>query len=399
MKILMLLEVDFPPDSRVEKEMIALSEAGHDVFLACITHSKDNCSPKKKQHYTVYRKYIGKRTFNKLCVTPLILPFYHRWWKSFANKIYREIKFDVIHVHDLPLSKVGFFFKKKYGTKLVCDQHEFYSDWIKDTAHMNTVLGKIVSAFSNWESYEKKYLTLADFVITVADPLRENYIRAYNIPNEKIVTILNTPTAKVFNKNNVSDEIVSKYSKDFVIFYAGVLDILRGVNTAILALPEIKKVIPNVKLVLGGRFAKEYTPFKLAKKEGVENLISFVGWIDENQLPSYIVASKICFFTPPSDRDEINKTIATKMYQYAVMGRPIITSDAEMMKEFVEQNALGVSIESNNSSQFAEAVISLSKENDQYSKKAVSAWYWEETILPMLQWYQKVDTSSHHLNC
>ena len=37
MKILMILESEFPPDVRVENEMLALTEAGHEVHLACST--------------------------------------------------------------------------------------------------------------------------------------------------------------------------------------------------------------------------------------------------------------------------------------------------------------------------------------------------------------------------
>ena len=37
MKILMVLEWEFPPDVRVENEMLALTEAGYEVHLACST--------------------------------------------------------------------------------------------------------------------------------------------------------------------------------------------------------------------------------------------------------------------------------------------------------------------------------------------------------------------------
>ncbi len=388
MKILMLLEVDYPPDSRVEKEMISLSEDGHEVMLACVTHNRNMPQKEETEHYTIYRKYIGKKAFDRWRVTPLVFPYYFSWWRSFAKEIYLKTKFDAVHVHDLPLSKVGFYFKKKYGLKLICDQHEFYSDWIKDTAHMNTLAGKTVLAFSNWVRYEKKYLSLADLVVTVTDPLRENYIKKHKLPSHKIITIPNTPTQRIFNRQNISPEIISQYKNEFVIFYAGVLDILRGINTAIEAIPAILKEIPNVRLLLGGRLAKQYDPVQVAQRSGISEHVSFIGWINESDLPSYIEASKICFFTPPASRDEINKTIATKIYQYAIMGKPIITSDAKMMKEFVETNQLGISIESGNSQAFAHAVIQIY--NNQFitsQSKKPDEWYWEETVKPLKKIY------------
>lgn len=386
MKILMLLEVNFPPDSRVEKEMISLSEDGHEVFLACVTHDKTKLKVEEKENYTTYRRYISKKAFDRWRVTPLVFPYYFYWWLSFAKQIYREIEFDAVHVHDLPLSKIGFYFKKKHKTKLICDQHEFYSDWIKDTAHMNNFLGKIILTLGNWQSYERKYLSLADLVVTVAEPLRQNYIRKYKLPQNKIITIPNTPTKTIFNKDNSSETITKKYENEYIIFYAGVLDVLRGINTAIEALPILRGKIPNVKLLLGGRLAKGYDPIKVAADLGVSDLVSFIGWIDEKDLPSYISASKICFFTPPAERDEINKTIATKIYQYAIMGKPIITSDAKMMKEFVEENGLGISVKSEDNQAFADAVIKIFNGSFVVSQnKKPNEWYWEETVNPLLK--------------
>lgn len=390
MKVLMLLEVNFPPDSRVEKEMISLSEDGHEVFLACVTHDKTRPIVEKKENYTIYRKYIGKKAFDRWRVTPLVFPYYLYWWRSFAKEIYLKTKFDAIHIHDLPLSKVGYYFKKQYKTMLVCDQHEFYSDWIKDTAHMNNLPGKIILTLGNWQSYERKYLSLADLVVTVAEPLRQNYIRKYNLPQSKIITIPNTPTKRIFNKSNISKTISKKYENDYVIFYAGVLDVLRGINTAIEALPVLRKQIPNVKILLGGRLAKGYDPLKVATNLGVSDLVSFIGWIDEKDLPSYISASNICFFTPPAERDEINKTIATKIYQYAIMGKSIITSDAKMMKEFVETNQLGTSIGSGNSKAFANAVIHIyNNQIINFKSKKPDEWYWEETVKPLISNYKE----------
>jgi len=46
MKILMVLEGEFPPDNRVEKEAVSLIEAGHEVHIAC--YSKKNDLPPER---------------------------------------------------------------------------------------------------------------------------------------------------------------------------------------------------------------------------------------------------------------------------------------------------------------------------------------------------------------
>ena len=43
----MLLKDNFPPDIILEKEMISLSEEGHEVFLACVAHDKNRQGKEK----------------------------------------------------------------------------------------------------------------------------------------------------------------------------------------------------------------------------------------------------------------------------------------------------------------------------------------------------------------
>lgn len=383
----MVLTGTFPTDSRVEKEAISLSENGHDVHIICYS-AENTLSTEKTDYCTIHRVQFSSFFRNKLSALALLLPFFFLRWKNQIKKLYKTYSFDAVHIHDLPLSKVGYYFKKKYNCKLICDQHEFYSNWIKETAHMNTPLGKIISKLSNWEKYEEKYLNRADLVITVAKPLEENYLKKYGLAKNKIITVPNTPAQKIYNKQNVKKSIVDKYRANFILFYAGGIDILRGIDTAIIALKSIKDKIPQVKLVLGGRISKSYDPFKTAAENNVAGYLEFIGWIDEQELPSYISASDICFFTPPATRDEINKTIATKIYQYAIMDKPIIVSDAKMMKEYVEQNKLGISIETNNSKQFADAVVNIYNNPANYlSNFKGKNCYWEETVKPLVKHY------------
>lgn len=389
MKILMVLTSHFPPDSRVEKEAISLAEAGHELHILCYAKDQEPLYEKYNQ-FTVHRFKANHSFKNKISALALIFPLYFSVWKKQMLKLHKKYNFDAYHIHDLPLSKTGYYFKRRYGTKLICDQHEFYSNWIIKTAHMNTPLGKMVGFMSKWEKYERKYLSLSDMVITVAEPLRENYIEKYGLNQNKLITVPNTPSKKIYNTNNIDNRILENFKSDFIIFYAGGIDILRGIDTAIVALKQIKKEIPNVKLLLCGRIVKPYDPFETAKKYDVQDLIIFKGWIDENEIPSYIAASDVCFFTPPANRDEINKTIATKIYQYAIMNKPVIVSEAKMMKEFVEENNLGISIHSQNADEFYKAVIKIYNNEIAFKKMKDDSWIWENTVKPLISKYNSL---------
>jgi len=389
MNILMVLEKEFPPDERVEKEAYSLSLAGNKIIIACYTFT-DKPGIEDFNYFKVIRKPISKLIY-KSSAASLLLPFYFRFWKKYLDRIIKDEKINVIHIHDLPLSKTGYKLRNKYGLKLVCDQHEYYSNWIIHTAHYNTLTGKIIRRLSNWRKYEKKYLKKADLVITIEEPLRKAYIDKIKINPDKIIKIPNTPLKRVFNTGNIKQNIFENYKNDYVIFYAGGIDILRGIELVINALPVIKNNIPNIKFVLAGQIQKGFDLINCAKKNNVYELVSFIGWMPVEDLPSYIFASKICVFTPPVNRDEINKTIATKIYQYASMGRPILVSKAELMKQFVESNNLGYSV--SNYKEFADKVIYLYNHPLEYNKisenclRISGKYHWELTTNQLIEFY------------
>jgi len=45
-------------------------------------------------------------------------------------------------VHDLPLSKVAVKLRKQFKIPVTLDMHEDYADWINQTPHYNTFIGK-----------------------------------------------------------------------------------------------------------------------------------------------------------------------------------------------------------------------------------------------------------------
>lgn len=395
MKILMILNGKFPPDSRVEKEAFTLSEAGYEVTILCFTSDKNVPKTEFYEGIKIVRFRINEGLRDKLHALYLVVPFYRWLWKHHISRLLKRESFQFIHIHDLPLTDIGEKMKKAYGLNLVCDQHEYYSNWIVHNAHLNTFIGRIVKKLSNWKKYEKKYLKRADLVVTVEEPLRQEYIQYVGINPDKIINIPNTPLKK-FVESPINEKITQKYRDKFVLFYMGGVSELRGITTAIKALPFIKDVIPEIKLVLAGKIWKYSNPVKTAEEIGVSEFVDFLGWVDYYDLPSYIKASDVCFHIPLVLREETNKTIATKIYQYLAIGKPIICSEAETMKNFVMNHQVGLVIKQNDAVDFAEKTIqlyedkSLRKKFEENCQKISSHYFWENTSKELVEKYNKL---------
>lgn len=390
-RVLMVLENEFPTDDRVEKEIESLQRIGYEVSIAVLTFT-NRPSVESYKGYTIYRKQVTP-LFYKTSAAILIFPFYFMFWMRFLKSILTQKKYDVIHIHDLPLSKVGYRLAKKFNMKLVCDQHEYYSNWIVRTKHYNTSLGKIIKKLSNWVKYERKYLNKADLVITVEDSLRQIYIEKAGVPKEKIITVPNTPRSEIFRMDNIDESIVAKYKDSFVLVYAGGLDHLRGIDFIIESIASIKDVVKEVKFVVAGKENKAFNLKGYISQFHVEDYVDFVGWIPIEKLPSYIAASSICVHVPKPDNLEVNNTIATKIYQYASMGKPVIVSDARMMQEFVESNNIGYSVKFGDVEGFRDIVKklydnpSIAAEIKSRAVDVAKKYTWENTSVELTNSY------------
>jgi glycosyltransferase involved in cell wall biosynthesis len=312
------------------------------------------------------------------------------------NGILKREKFDIIHIHDLPLSKVGYRLSQRYGMKLVCDQHEYYSNWIVRTRHYNTMAGKIIRFFSNWEKYERKYLQKADMVITVEDSLKKIYIEKVLLSPDRVITLPNTPRKRDFLSNDIDPEIINRYKDRFVLFYGGSLDHLRGIEFIADCMVELKKEIDNILFLVAGKENRAFSMKRMIERLRIEKYVEYVGWVSLDKLSSYIAASHICLFVPRADNLEINNTIATKIYQYAAMGKPVIVSEAGMMREFVENNAIGFSTRYGDIKGFCEVVKRIYGHPEiagDISKRAIriaGEYTWENTSRDFLEFYARL---------
>lgn len=338
----MTLESEFPPDERVEKEIASLLKAGFEVCIATYTFG-GRPAEERLNGFTVYRKKISRWLY-KSSAASLILPFYFRYWEKYLNDILSRERFDVIHVHDLPLSRTAHRLALRHHLRLVCDQHEYYSNWIVRTRHYNTFTGKIIRRLSDWVSFEKKNLTVADRVITVSYMLRDIYIRDLGLSAEKVINLPNTTELSVFTPENIDPAVPAGYAGRFVLFYAGGLDPLRGIEFICEAVAMLKQHMPEVLFLVLGKENRSFSMEEMINRYDIRNHVDFVGWVPRNRIASYLAAAGVCLFLPRADNDEIHNTIVTKIYQYTAMGKPIVVSEARMMKAFVEENGLGFSV-------------------------------------------------------
>lgn len=333
MKILMLLDHEFPPDIRVENEIEALVENGHEVHVACYTRKG---LPDKEfiSQSIVHRKPISTFIY-KSSVAALKFPFYFNFWKSFLNELSKNEKFDAVHVHDLPMAKVGFDFAKKLGIPFNLDLHENWPALLRVATHTQTFLGKLLSSDKQWTKYELNYCTKADNIIVVVDEAKERLI-SLGIEPKKIHVVSNTLNFKHFEIPETNPD-----TGYFTLLYAGGINKHRGLQFVISGLKHLQGLSKPVRIWILGDGSYLGTLKQLALDEKVAEMVDFKGWKNYSEMQKYFGMADACLI-PHVKNDHTDSTIPHKLFQYMYAGKPTIASNCAPIKRIVRETGSGI---------------------------------------------------------
>jgi glycosyltransferase involved in cell wall biosynthesis len=332
MKILMVLESEFPPDVRVENEIIALSEAGYEVHVACSTR-KNRQEKDTQGKAIIHRKKISPFIY-KSSVGCLKFPFYFNFWRKFISDLFQTEKFDAIHIHDLPLSKIGVEIKKRFNTRLVIDLHENWPALIKTAAHTQTFLGRMLSSNSQWINYEIEMLPEADLVITIIEEARE---RVINMGVNPVKTCM---VSNTINFENLSINAKTRNDDSFVIFYGGAINRHRGLQFVLDAIKITREKNIDVRLWIVGDGSYRKSLEEQSVTLGINSNVIFFGHKPFNELLN-ILADADAAIIPHVRTDNNDASSPNKLYQYMYLDKPIISSDCISLKRIINETKTG----------------------------------------------------------
>ena len=369
MKILMVLESDFPPDIRVENEIASMVEEGHELHIACFSHKKQFKTPEGLD-YVIHKKYIQKFIY-KSSVGALKFKFYFNFWKRFISELFEDHLYEVIHIHDLPLAIIGVEARCTFGAKFVLDLHENWPALLMLSTHTNTLLGRILSSNNQWQRYERRMVSEADEIITVTDEAKKRITRL-GVPGEHIHVVSNTLNLERYNFTQQETE------KDyFTMVYGGGVNYHRGLQTAIKALQFILEKIPNIRLLIIGSGSYLSNLKDLARSLGVEKYVEFTGWKPQKELLEMMSRSDVAII-PHIKSEHTDSTVPHKIFQYMYAGIPILSSDCLPLQRILDETGTGICFKNQNEQSFANSLFQLISDKEFLEKIPDKGRYWVE---------------------
>lgn len=354
---MVLANVDFPPDIRVEKEARSLISAGHRVFLLCLRREG---RPSASVWNGIAIRRIAPLPFfiRKLNSLFFLLLTRDLQWKRAIRKVVDAHGIDAIHVHDLSMVGTALVVAGKAGLPVIADLHENYPGLVRLAfVRRKPTFAQRTLSPSRWERVEKRWAKRCTHILVVVDEAKERLVNK-GIPPEKVTVIENTVDVDHFLSLPVDERLVEEFRNDFVICYTGSFSPHRGLDAAVKAMPQILGEIPNAKLLLvgDGEIMPKLRAF--AKGLGLEEKVVFTGWQDFRRFPSYMAAADVCI-VPHVSTEHTEATAPHKLYQYMAMGKPVIVSSCRPLRRVVEAARCGLVFEAGDAGAFADCVLKL----------------------------------------
>jgi len=279
-RVCVLLDGDFPPDPRVEKETESLVRAGFDVTVVCKRKSREVAAADEWKGAKVERMLV-KRWSKRRSVDKLLDYFFFPFMASAKFlKLHGRKKFDYILAANPPdnlllvANAIGWIER----VRVIDDFHDPFPELVAGHAR-NPFF------FAVLEALESLCVKTASRVITVSR-ICADLLEKRGASNVTIVH--NRPDESFKPRNN---RLKRRFGK-FVLFAGslveqnGVLDFLGALK---LASAEMRK--HGVKAVIAGSGPLEGRVVEFIEREKVSDFVSFIGRIDRASVADYIGAS------------------------------------------------------------------------------------------------------------
>jgi len=394
MRIGMILDLPFPPDPRVENEAVSLINAGHDVFLFCLTYDKNEGDTVINR--IEVKRYLSNKTEYKLSALAYTLPFYSSMMAPKIQDFLVVNKIEAVHIHDIQIAEAAFKANQKLQLPVVLDLHENRPEIMKYYQHLQKFPGKQLISTKKWKQQEERFIQKAERVVVVTQESKEEIVSRVGIENDKITVVPNTVRKSFYKNPEIHPAIINKFKNRFVLLYIGNTGLRRGLETAIESLKILKDTIPEILLVVVGNSSDDVVLKNVVSKKGVENYVSFEGWQDQSLFASYIMSSAICI-SPLHRNQHHDTTYANKVFQYMSFEKPVLVSDATAQKNLVEQVKCGLVHQEKDTQDFAGKVYTLyadeaarivmGEKGKEYIDKE---FYWEKTSEKLIELYSEL---------
>jgi len=355
-RVLKLFDGDYPWDVRVEKMIVALVAAGHEVRLLCRNRAARERHERDPLGFEIVRLPALRG--------PLTFPFFlNPVWVLALREQLASFRPDRLVVRDLPLAPLALALGRRAGIPVIADLAEPYPDSLRSQIAFErlSLASRLVRNPRAADWVEHHVLRRIDRVLVVCPEAGRRLERRGLAPG-RWVEVGNTPRLASFTPKGVPTPEFDGFEDRFTLFFSGLLAGDRGLEVAVDALALLAAREPRrYALVIVGEGQMRAPLAAQAGRLGLAESVRLPGFIGHDRLPDLIAhadAGLLPFHACP----HINATLANKLFEYMALALPVIVSDVPPMLRVLAETGCGLSFRSGDPADLARQIESLARD-------------------------------------
>jgi glycosyltransferase involved in cell wall biosynthesis len=406
-KVLMITESQYPQDIRVRYEAEALTRDGKEVSVISLgvngsarVETVNGVKVYRIPELTVFKKTNkdGVSRFEKMftlikSIIGYTIEYTYFTSVSMLHAVYLYLTrgFDVVHAHNPPdtLFIIGAF-AKLMGKKFVFDHHDLSPELYLsryENRDPNSIYKMLIIM-------EKLSLKLANIVIATNESYKEIEIKRGQIDPGKIYIVRNGPKLNRIRQVPLNGSLKDQGKK--ILVYVGIMNPQDGVDYLIRSLHRLVIDLKrkDFHCIIIGKGDSLGDLKDLSHKLGLDELVTFTGYISEEDLLRNMSTADICLDPNPSNPlNDVSTWI--KVMEYMAMGKPIVSFDLKETKFTVKEAAIYA--KPNDELEFASAIMKLMDDQGlrnsmgEYGLQRVKSMFtWEHSEINLILAYKNL---------
>jgi len=247
-----------------------------------------------------------------------------------------DIRLDIVHVRSsVAFGLIALRFARKRGIPIIGTLDTPISDYV----HYVPLLGKMQSARNVLSGTALKYMVWyynKCNAVIVPSKVTADWLQGIGC-DSKIIVLSNGVDTNRFNPNERSNSLRKELGidKELVLLHVGRITKEKSVGILIKAANTLKEDGRQFKLVIAGKGPALSSLKREAKLLGIDDCVSFAGFVPDKELPKYYASADAFVTASPVETEGI------VMLEAMASGLPVIGTDAGAIPEIVRDGANG----------------------------------------------------------
>jgi glycosyltransferase involved in cell wall biosynthesis len=315
-KVCMLVHNTYETDNRVRRYAEALAKRGDQVEVIALTGGNAPLVSEEINGVTVFRvqnrvrNERGKWTYAWRLLRFLVVS------SIFMTKRHQRIKYDVVHVHNLPDFLVfAAWYPKMTGARIILDIHDIVPELFANK--FDAKPGNLYIALLKF--IEKASAAFVDYVI-VSNHLWYEKLLSRSVPKEKCSVFLNHVDPGLFYRRERTRE-----DDKIIIIFPGSFQWHQGLDIAIEAFALVQKRVANCEFHIYGGGDEKTELIALTETLGLNGKVKIFDSAPLETIADLI--SNADLGVVPKRADSFgNEAYSTKIMEFMSQGVPVVVS-------------------------------------------------------------------------